>query len=364
MANMAVLLLLYGLLILGLTGIAIYEHITLSNLSLPISPALTILTILLPILSTFTTLLTTRLLPSNRTLTNTPTTTTPNNGHTTSTTKSLTRPRTSKILPPLLANTTLLLLLTVLATLFTSPLTTGPAFTTCTLSTQWQSLYSSKNEPAIRAIQDILGCCGFRTTHDRAWPFPSGQNGDKGGTCEREFRRDRACQDGWEGVMRGGLGAEVGVVVCVGLLQVLGVVVMARRGSGKGGGGSGSAPGRAGPRRWGWVGEVLERVFGGGEGSWGVHGGSYEDRAGESGSRRPLLAGPEGEAGQRDEEAQRGYQEVDDDDDEDVGLGNGRQTGGREERGETQREGSYGAVGGGPRVEPAHLDPWAGAHRD
>ncbi|KAK4142010.1 uncharacterized protein C8A04DRAFT_30413 [Dichotomopilus funicola] len=332
---MAVLLLLYGLLILGLTGIAIYEHITLSNLSLPISPALTILTVLLPILSTFTTLLTTRLLPSNRALTSTPgNTTSPNNNNHTTPSKSLTRPlgplSRSKLLPPLLANTTLLLLLTALATLFTSPLTTGPAFTTCTLSTQWQSLYSSKNEPAIRAIQDTLNCCGFRSTRDRAWPFPRGSNPGK-----------------WE---------------------VLGVVIMARGKKRLGGFGfgsgstSGAASGRGGGRRWGWVGEVLERVFGGGEDGWGVNGGGYEERAGGSGSRRPLLAGPEGEGGQRDEEAQRGYHEVDDDD-EDGDMENGRQTSGREERGETQREGSYGAVGGGPRVEPAHLDPWAGAHR-
>ncbi|KAL1838771.1 hypothetical protein VTJ49DRAFT_2233 [Mycothermus thermophilus] len=58
---MATLLLLYALVILALAGVAIYEHLTISHLSLPISPAVTILTILLPLLAPLTTLSTLRL---------------------------------------------------------------------------------------------------------------------------------------------------------------------------------------------------------------------------------------------------------------------------------------------------------------
>ncbi|KAK4033072.1 hypothetical protein C8A01DRAFT_40488, partial [Parachaetomium inaequale] len=64
---MALLLpgLLYALILLALTGIAIYEHITITTLSLPVSPALTILTILLPLLAPIATFSTPALFKSN-----------------------------------------------------------------------------------------------------------------------------------------------------------------------------------------------------------------------------------------------------------------------------------------------------------
>ena len=53
----------------------------------------------------------------------------------------------------------------------------------CRTEMQWERLFRSKNEAAIRSIQNQLHCCGFNSMRDRAWPFPS-RNVDAR-TCER-----------------------------------------------------------------------------------------------------------------------------------------------------------------------------------
>ena len=65
----------------------------------------------------------------------------------------------------------------------------------CSLDHQWQRLFSHKDSGHIRKIQDGLKCCGFKNTHDRAWPFPD----DKSATaCERTFHRRSSCLPGWK----------------------------------------------------------------------------------------------------------------------------------------------------------------------
>jgi hypothetical protein len=41
--------------------------------------------------------------------------------------------------------------------------------TSCLLSQKWLSFWKSHDAAAIRAIQDALTCCGFRSTSDMAW---------------------------------------------------------------------------------------------------------------------------------------------------------------------------------------------------
>ncbi|KAK2782826.1 hypothetical protein FQN53_009592 [Emmonsiellopsis sp. PD_33] len=70
----------------------------------------------------------------------------------------------------------------------------------CRLENQWQSYYSNKNANAIRAIQDRLQCCGFRSTRDRAWPFPGGSEHRD---CPSTFGYTESCFAGWRDTERG-----------------------------------------------------------------------------------------------------------------------------------------------------------------
>ncbi|KAG5305232.1 tetraspanin [Histoplasma capsulatum G186AR] len=69
----------------------------------------------------------------------------------------------------------------------------------CRLENQWQSFYSHKNAIAIRSIQDRLQCCGFRSTRDRGWPFPSAS--DKR-DCTSAFGYTQSCFAGWRSAQR------------------------------------------------------------------------------------------------------------------------------------------------------------------
>jgi len=42
----------------------------------------------------------------------------------------------------------------------------------CGLHEAWQGMFVSKDGEGIRAIQEALGCCGFASPRDMAWPFP------------------------------------------------------------------------------------------------------------------------------------------------------------------------------------------------
>ncbi|KAK4444436.1 hypothetical protein QBC34DRAFT_474909 [Podospora aff. communis PSN243] len=230
---------LFPLLILALTGIAIYAHNNIHNLSLPIPSTLTILPILLPLLTLLLPLLLPRLLPKP-------------NPHSPSNTS---KPRPSPLsnLLPILTT----ILTTALATLLLSPSTPTP-LRDCLLETKWKSLWQSHSASSIRAIQDALDCCGFRTTKDMAWPFPSGPPGSGSGaeTCVMRYPgRTQACREPWAAAMQSGAGWDAGVVIVVGVVQVLGLVY--GRGVVGEEGWEGSVWGRLGR----WVGSV---VFGDG----------------------------------------------------------------------------------------------------
>lgn len=106
------------------------------------------------------------------------------------------------------------ILTTVLATLYSLDLVPS-ATRDCELSTRWQQLFRTKDEPAIRAIQDALQCCGFRSARDMAWPFPP-----TGVQCSARFDRAMACQGPWTAALERNAGLNFGVVLAVGVLQV------------------------------------------------------------------------------------------------------------------------------------------------
>ncbi|KAK1825955.1 hypothetical protein QBC39DRAFT_365568 [Podospora conica] len=241
---------LYPLLILALAGVAIYEHQKSLSLSLPLSPLLTALSILLPLLAALNALYHPSLLALSRA----------KNAST-----------AQKLLPTLL-QALQLILTTVLATLLASDTLPSPA-RDCLLETRWKGFWTAHDAESIRKVQDALSCCGFRTVKDMVWPFPHGAPGGGGpgaADCVARFGRTVACREPWQRAMQDSAGWDWAVVLAVGGLQVLSWV-MGRRGPGGG-----------------WVesfwGRLAVKLFGGREG--GVH-------VGGEGSR-PLLTERDG----------------------------------------------------------------------
>lgn len=46
-------------------------------------------------------------------------------------------------------------------------------------------MFRAKDGEGIRAVQDALGCCGFGSTRDMAWPFPG--QGRGAGECVARY---------------------------------------------------------------------------------------------------------------------------------------------------------------------------------
>lgn len=70
----------------------------------------------------------------------------------------------------------------------------------------------------MKAIQDRLDCCGFKTTKDRAWPFAVG--GVSPDQCVRDTGRTKSCLDPWRGEELRSLGLFLGVGVALGVVKV------------------------------------------------------------------------------------------------------------------------------------------------
>ncbi|PQE06159.1 tetraspanin Tsp3 protein [Rutstroemia sp. NJR-2017a BBW] len=65
----------------------------------------------------------------------------------------------------------------------------------CGLDDKWQKMYHDKNARQIRGIQDGLNCCGYKSVRDRAWPFlPSAE---KPGNCAETTDRSQSCFGVW-----------------------------------------------------------------------------------------------------------------------------------------------------------------------
>ncbi len=85
----------------------------------------------------------------------------------------------------------------VLVTLASAQLPSSPAGArTCRLERQWQLMFQHRQETRIRRIQNALHCCGLRSTHDRAWPFPGGAHDVH--ACEHMLARRDSCLGPWE----------------------------------------------------------------------------------------------------------------------------------------------------------------------
>ncbi|KAK3387319.1 hypothetical protein B0H63DRAFT_469781 [Podospora didyma] len=285
---------LYPLAILALAGVAIYEHIQTVHLSLPVSPVLTFMTILLPLLAAINTLSLPSLLQRAKS-------------------------SASHYLLPVALQAGSLILTTILGTLLATDAIPSPV-RECVLESKWKHLWQSHDGDHIRRIQDALDCCGFRTVKDMAWPFPVGSHPDDAVSCVARFGRTAACKAPWEEALQRATGVDLAVVLAVAVLQGVGLLLTKVL-----------ASSRNGDNEPWWrrvLGWWFTRLGGGGDGDL------------EGRRRRPLLVGMMGSGAD-------GVEEVGDSDDEAYRGGDGQ-----------RRRGTNGYGGTGPRVEPSHEDPW------
>lgn len=283
----------------------------MTQLALPVSPALTLLTVFLPVLAAANAFGLPHLVKRAK----------------------VAASASWRLLLPIALQVLQLVLATVLATLSASD--ASPSATRgCMLETQWKRFWTGHDATRIRAIQDALSCCGFRTVKDMAWPFPrgspgSGGPGSGGGDCAKQFDRILACRVPWENAMQSSVGAGFGVAVTVAVLQFVSIVMMRS-----------FAGARFQDNAWG---RVFERSFAqqraGGDDQDGDDG--YEGNGGglarrDAGTRRPLL--------------RELPQEVDADDDADDGYGRVEREANPE--GNAHGDGGYGTTGTGRQNNP------------
>ncbi|KAF4449151.1 hypothetical protein F53441_7547 [Fusarium austroafricanum] len=188
---------LYLTLSLALLIIAIIVHVRSSNLSLAISPTLSIITIILPIFGFLNTTVYPRL--SHRA-----------------------KSSSSGVaqLAPLIVQVLQALVITILATRLLERAMPSEMME-CRLDTKWMNMFRAHDASSIRRIQDAFDCCGLNTIRDRAYPFP----GMRPSNCDETYGRRTACREPWAGALQKLSLLDLAVVLGVGLVQVLGLLL-------------------------------------------------------------------------------------------------------------------------------------------
>ncbi|RGP63348.1 hypothetical protein FLONG3_9909 [Fusarium longipes] len=188
---------LYLTLSLALLIIAIIVHVRSSNLSLAISPAVSIVTIILPILG----FLNTACYPSFRRATKA-------------------SPSRVAQLGPFVVQVLQALIATILATLLFERAVSSDV-TNCMMENKWMRMFRAHDASGIRRIQDAFDCCGLNSVRDRAYPFP----GTTPSNCAATYGRRTACREPWHEALQTIALIDLAVVVGVGLVQLLGLLV-------------------------------------------------------------------------------------------------------------------------------------------
>ena len=177
-------------------------HFNSRSLSIPISPAVSILVAILPIAG----FLNAYIHPSTLWTSH----------HQPRHSASSPSPRLRQ-LAPFVLQTLQALVTAILATLLMEA-TVPSATLSCVLEGRWGAMYRAHDAGSIRGVQDALSCCGLNSVRDRAYPF---QRDGAPSTCAETYGRDVACRGPWTRAMRANAGADLGVVLAVGLLQVI-----------------------------------------------------------------------------------------------------------------------------------------------
>jgi hypothetical protein len=113
------------------------------------------------------------------------------------------------------------ILTTILATLLAD--TAIPTETMdCLLETKWKEMFINHDSASIKRIQDMLNCCGFNSVKDRAYPFPD----LKPSTCSATYGRTTACKEPWREALQNISKIDFAVVLAVGVIQIIGLLLM------------------------------------------------------------------------------------------------------------------------------------------
>ncbi|KAI0205664.1 hypothetical protein F4808DRAFT_240522 [Astrocystis sublimbata] len=192
---MSKLTFVFPLLVIALIGIAIYVQITSSTLSLPISTATAVLTILLPLFTAANVIYTPIL---NR------------------------RTGLPSLLQLLLPALHIIqgVLAVIIATLAAQGFTPGRTLE-CGLEGNWQQLWHTHNFRTIERIQNAFECCGFHSVIDRVWPQQ----------CSDIYDRTTSCDGPWGAAMQRTSGLQFTVAVLAGIIQLAQLAYLRQRSS-------------------------------------------------------------------------------------------------------------------------------------
>ncbi|KAI9641057.1 hypothetical protein NHQ30_010485 [Ciborinia camelliae] len=92
----------------------------------------------------------------------------------------------------------------------------------CGLEDTWQKLFSSKDERKIRAIQDALNCCGLRSVNDRSWPFRTDAHAS--GNCVELTNRSQSCFGTWRQAEQINAGLLLIVAIVIFIVKVISIM--------------------------------------------------------------------------------------------------------------------------------------------
>ncbi|GJN74172.1 hypothetical protein PLICBS_008261 [Purpureocillium lilacinum] len=180
-------------------------HFHTAHLSLPLSPFITVLAVVLPIAAFINAYIYPNLLRNSHACALAP----------------LDHSALERLAPVLLQGLQAVVS-SVLATLLFEGLVPSPALDYL-LDYEWGRLYDARDGESIRLVQDTYRCCGLRAVDDRAYPFEGAQ------TCAEMYGRATSCEVPWKSAMQVTSGVDFGVVVVVGLMQIIGLLMMRER---------------------------------------------------------------------------------------------------------------------------------------
>ncbi|KAJ8070698.1 hypothetical protein OCU04_001069 [Sclerotinia nivalis] len=186
------------LLLLILTVVAIYSYSQIRLLSLPISQALALFTIVLPLVTGISTQGAIGLIQRAN------------------------KKEQNQLTLPLIAVIGFQLIYeTVVATLALTHMI-QPNSLHCGLEDKWQKFFSAKNEGKIKAIQDALNCCGLHSVFDKAWPFRKDVHGP--GSCVDLTNRSQSCFGTWRQAEQINAGLLLIVAIVIFIIKVTSII--------------------------------------------------------------------------------------------------------------------------------------------
>jgi len=186
------------LLLLILTAIAGYAYSQIRLLSLPISQALALFTVVLPLVTGISTQGAIGLI------------------------RRANKKEQNQLTLPLIAVIGFQLIYeTIVATLALTYII-PPNSLHCGLEDKWQQLFKSKNERKIRVIQDALDCCGLHSVFDRAWPFRNDAHAS--GNCVELSNRSQSCFGTWRRAEQINAGLLLLVAIIIFIVKVISII--------------------------------------------------------------------------------------------------------------------------------------------